>query len=448
MLTACRCSRAALEFEKLANESEVAEDERRKVNVWRLAALAIHPQRQDEAEQYCVTLLSARPVNPFIIRWAMERNYAWDRKALLKSMEGVIAKESKNLDAISVTIALLLEESQHYDAFALLDKAKKTFEELGFLDAWLFWRVHAQIASHKKLAKVRRTAELIKNEEMRRRVTASVLKEEYRQTEKWQPVLNFFESAYEDSHDVTWLLEACYLKVHLKDYLYVLDHSEELIDGLGTAATIYLLSSCAWEARRPKMCMEILEKGRRFFASDLPHDLRRLRGACYYKLGYLPQAVGEAKDLAAQTGKAHDIATYMEMQFSMGDFDGVIGSARKLLGSSDVDSGILVRASHILLVIDRTISRALFERALDQGITDTALLGNGIDVAFRLGLESSKTAELSSRLREAAVRGDEHARMLTLPEVLGLERNRRRSANISLNSMAKAKHPSMFSRMC
>ncbi len=415
--------RAAIEFERLAGESEVGEEERRRVNIWRLAALAIHPQRQDEAEKYCVTLLNAQPVNPFVIRWAVERNYAWDRKALLESMEGEAAKESRDLDAISVTIVLLLEEGKHYQAFALLDKTKRTFEKLGFHDVWLFWLVHAQIASGKKLAEVRKTVKLIKSEEMRRRISATVLKGEYQQTGNWQPLLNFFESAYEESHDVTWLLEACYLKVHLKDYLYVLDHSEKLIDGVGTASMIYLLSSCAWQARRPKLCIQILEKGRRFFAPDLPDDLRRLRGLCYYKLGYLPEAVAEAKDLASQTGKPHDIATYLETQFSMGDFDGVVGSARKLLGSTDVDSAILIGASHILLVIDETVSRALLERALDQGITDTALLGTAIDVAFRLGLESSRTAELSSRLREAALRGDEHTRMLTLPEVLGLGKN-------------------------
>lgn len=406
------------EFKGLALNDELPEHEQRMFNIWRLAALAMHPDRQDEAADFCTYLLSSDPEDPNALRWALSRNYKINEESIKSTALEAIKTKNKDLDLISVLIGFCIENNKCYDAFGLLDKYKHPFKEQGHYDIWLFWRTHALITSGKKLNKVKKTVDLVKNLQIRNQLRIIILETQYRQSKDWKSLLGYLESLYNETDNGIYLLEACRLMADRKDYDYVLGRGDELIEKIGTPAALYLVVESAWEKNLPARCLNLLDNNASLFSEGvLPDDLRRLRVTCHQKRGYLNDALGDAKDLVVKSPSITNIVSLMQTQFAVGDLLGIRNSSVKLFAMENVSSNELLQAADIVQIQDGRFAEMLWEKAVEIDINDPEILKAAITTGYSLGLDS-KIIPLIERMGEFVAKGQGNVQAVNLRDLI------------------------------
>ncbi|MFH1080523.1 MAG: hypothetical protein V1766_09750 [Pseudomonadota bacterium] len=410
------------EFQALAQNDEIAVREQKLFKVWKLAALAMHPNRQDEAADFCTYLLSNDPEDTNALRWALSRNYQIDKKSIVSVVSEATKIKNKNLDLVSVLIGFCIETDKYDDAFKLLEKYKYPFEEQGHYDIWLFWRAHTLIASGKKLNKVIKTVDLIKDLKIAHQLKIMLLEIQYRQSRKWKPLLSYLESLYEETDNGLYLLEACRLMVSQKKYNYVLDRGDELIEKIGTPAALYIVVESVWRSNLTARCLKLLDNNASLFSNGiLPDDLVRLRVTCHQKLGYLNEALGDAKALAVKSPSTENIISLMQTQFVAGDLLGIKNSSEKLLAMENVPAIELLRAADIVQIQDALLAQILWEKAVETVIDDPEVLKAVITTGYSLGLDS-QVHPLIERMREFASKGRGDFQSVTLRDLIVIQK--------------------------
>jgi|GEM_PF-1675914 len=414
--------KAEKDFHNLALSDELTEHEQRMFNIWRLAALAMHPDRQDEAADFCRYLLSSNPGNQYALRWALSRNYDIDRQSIELLISEVLKTKYKDLDLISVLISFCLETENHYNAFGLLDKYKHSYDEQGHSDIWLFWRSHTLIASGKKLNKVKKTVDLVKDPKIRHQLKIMILDLQYKQSGDWKSLLAYLESLYDGTDNGIYLLEACRLMADQKDYNYVLGRGDELIEKIGTPAALYLVVKSAWEKNFPDRCLKLLDNNvSLFFEGVLPDDLRRLRVTCHQKLGYLSEARGDAKDLVTKSPSTENIVALMQTQFAVGDLLGIKDSSVKLLAMENAPANELLQAADIVQIQDTRLAEMLWEKAVEIDINDPEILKAAITIGYSLGLDF-KINPLIEKMSEFVAKGQGDFQAVNLRDLIAIQK--------------------------
>jgi hypothetical protein len=414
--------RAEKDFHDLALNDELPEHEQRKFNIWRLAALAMHPNRQDEAAEFCTYLLSSDPEDPNALRWALFRNYQIDREPIASMVSEAIKTKNKDLDLISVLIGFCIEIDNYYDAFRLLDKYKHSFDEQGHNDIWLFWRSHTLIASKKKLNKVQAIVDLVEDHKIRHQIRIMIHETQYKQSKDWKFLLAYFESLYDETDNGIYLLDACRLMADRKDYDYVLDRGDELIEKIGTPAALYLVVESAWEKNLPARCLNLLDNNASLFAGGLlPEDLRRLRVTCRQKLGHLSEALGDAKDLVTKNLSTKNIFALMQTQLAFGDISGIKETSEKLFALENVSSNELLQAADIVQIQDGRFAGVLWEKAVKIGINDVEDLNAAIAIGYSLCLDS-KIDPLIEKMGKFVAKGQGNFQTVNLRDLIAIRK--------------------------
>jgi tetratricopeptide (TPR) repeat protein len=411
-------------FAELESNQQIPAEDRRRICLWRLASLSVHPYKQNEAKKYCLALLAERPIDSLLLRWALWKNYGIERSTLAESITEELDtdKEPKDLDLVTILNGLLLEKRDYYSAFRLLDKHKNPFTAAGHLDIWLCWRVQTIIASGRRLSDAKKAISDISDSRLRDQLISVVMEVECRQKNDWIPLVLHYESTYRETGNVLDLLEACRLKAYAKDYPYVLSKGEELIGALGTPVAVYLVADSAWRDNKYRACSKLLERCATIFPEGvLPPDLRRLSVLCERELGLLPDALQEAKDLAATSGSTQDIMTLMRVLLDYGDLSGMKEWATKLVSRDDVSPAELLSAANIVQLTDVELARLMFRKALEHDI-GADLVGMAIGLGYRLGLES-EAHQLRDTMQEMARKGEGAFQALNLRQILELRKS-------------------------
>jgi hypothetical protein len=81
------------EFKLLAADSESGSHLQNLFEVWRLACLANHPQRQAEANEFCRELLQKDPGNPPVLGWALARGFEIDLSDNERALELLLGED-------------------------------------------------------------------------------------------------------------------------------------------------------------------------------------------------------------------------------------------------------------------------------------------------------------------------------------------------------------------
>lgn len=85
--------RAESDFATLSSDSARDDDLRRWLEVWRLACLANDPDRQAEAERFCLDLLQQNSMNHRALAWALARSYVVDLDTSERALEEALKED-------------------------------------------------------------------------------------------------------------------------------------------------------------------------------------------------------------------------------------------------------------------------------------------------------------------------------------------------------------------
>lgn len=190
-----RLRKAAEEFQQLAFQTERGEKQRKYWQIWHLACLANDPERQSEAQELCSALLTKDSTNLQAIIWRTVRNYDIDLSPSQQTLEALIRVGSTDLETITALLGIYLYLETPKPALELLNRTRETFEQSGYLEAWLFWYVQA-LALYGEVENALQEAETFSNPVIRRNIRVAILREQARVNGDWQTLAEYLESCW------------------------------------------------------------------------------------------------------------------------------------------------------------------------------------------------------------------------------------------------------------
>ena len=163
----------------------------------------------------------------------------------------------------------------------------------------------------------------------------------------------------------------------------------------------------------------VFEEGR------LSAQLRHLQVMCKTRLGLLPQAVAEARQLALEQPNIERLTTLFDVLVAKGDLTGAALTARDLAEREELTREQGLRIARIIGPVDARLAQSLWRRAARSGVPDE-LVAPLLQTAYQLGLDH-ETAPLVRRMVELGRDGRHGVQEASLDDVrqmIAAERDR------------------------
>lgn len=414
-----RLQRAAAEFAALrvaasARESGLLE-------AWELACLACDPTRAAEAEAFALARLEAAPDDFRVAAWALERDYPFDRAAVAAAVAATIGRDPKiDLDAHFARFALLHADGKMPLAEIALDEAEAAFVQQGYHDVWKVQKV--QFLAGQK----RPTAELIASiadDRLRSQAELAAVRIGEHSPADFKRIAERFAEEYAKNGLPPDLFNACDAYFRAGEPGFVADHARELVDKVGTDASLRLAVHGAFAAHQPELCLELLrEKQALLQGGKLSPELVRLHAASLQELGQVEEAIRVAGALYRERPEPATFAEYFRMLVQSGDTPGAAVLARDLQTLPKVNVALLLQAASFTRLHDLKLAQQLWRKAAAMPLKTTQLLMGVVGLAFTLGTENEAAALQQRLFKRANKKGP--IKLLTLDEVRDMIRER------------------------
>jgi hypothetical protein len=416
---------AAAEFESLARGSERGDDQRRILETWHLASLAIDPTRQAEAAEFCRSLLEREPTHHRALAWALAHNFEVDVTASERPLEDSVAlgksvHDAQTLEQVLVLTGLYVRLGKADRARDLLKLWEGEFKAAGVENVWRFWE--GQVLANSDPEEALAFARDERDPSLRRGLMLSALRSQALRSGDWRPHIRYLEKSFRRTKSGEYLLELCWIKAQQEDWPYVADRAEALVESVMTADAVRLAAGGVWNTRSPKKCLRLLNKYERLFPGGaLPGDLWRARVECEIKTGS-PQAVADAQELVHKDQAAENILTLVHAHVRGADLKGAVVAARPLLQRHhDVPAVELIRVAKWIRLEDTSLARELLRQAIPRVSDDPATIGHALQVGFSLGLDN-EIGRLMRRAQEFSTQGKGPLTHKTLNEAAAIRR--------------------------
>lgn len=399
-----RLREAARTFEELATSAEEVE-ERKHLEIWRLACLANDPEAQEEAVGYCRTLLEADPAHYRVVLWVIARGFDTDLRPSESALEELIADGPVEFAHVLALTSCHFASDRSDKAVELLDKTKTVFQEARTGVLWNFWYAQALTLTGDPEDAVRFLDEAEPKTDLLRAARTVALRSLADKTDDWAPLVQHLEASYEETGDATFLATCCEVMAQQQDWPYVADRVEELVEEIGTDEALRLAAIAAYYSDRSRLCLKLLDGHRDFFGQHkLPDDLRRIRALSHSALGILPEAIVEAEALVEESPTPPNLIALAQLYFAKGDLKSLSVLSRRLNGAPDLPSEFYLELGRLVQLEDRRLAASLWRKAVSQDLPDS-LVGTAVSLGFQLNLEEEASV-LQARMMELASRGE------------------------------------------
>ena len=375
---------------------ELRRNDRQVLEVWRLASLANHPGRQQEAREYCVTLVNQHPCNLYAFPWASARGYEID----FKRLNSIAALESQRdplkLDAALMATGSALQLKDGPAALSLLQSYRAKFEEMGQLETWKYWSALVRVFSGDPKSALTFIRSLEPNLQLLR-VEILALRAEAQRTGERGQLLERLSELYTQTANVIFLVEICNEYAASGNWTAVSELSEELLRTAPTADSLYMALIADYNTGRYERCLKRTQDHRDWLTGGvLPLDIRRIRIGCLERLGNVRQALIEAEELQKDDASIEALVGFFRLCMKFGSTQRAIVAAQDLLDRGNMNPADRIAVAEMLIAHAPDLSRELL-RSADQ----TAIPPERITSALRLGYRLELEQELNTLFQRA-----------------------------------------------
>lgn len=415
-------------FRELSEDTEKGEEERQRLEAWRLACLANNPEQQNEATNYCRSILQTDPTRYHAISWTIARNFGIDLTPSKKALKKLVKDGKAEIPHILALVNCYLASKKAQIAVQLLRDSKALFEKFQADLLWDLWYTQSLIAIHDPEAALKNIDGSKFKDELRpvRTVALTALA---KITEDWRLLTDHLKISYKETGDPNFLFRCCELKAWQQDWAYVAERAKQLVDELNTGDALRLAAIALHNDRNYRVCLELLDDNVHLFPQQrLPSELRRIRIHCQQVLG-LPDAINEAEQLAHEEPTTENLITLADLYFKRGDLRNLAIVARQLYSLTDLTEEQLLGISLRLQLEDQDISISFWKRAIQQGIPDD-LVGSAVSLGFQLGLDK-ELGPLMSRMVKLGHQAQAGIQIASIEELISFgEEHRTRVAKL------------------
>lgn len=405
---------AAQVFRELTNMPEREPEKRQILATWHLACLLNDPDRQEEALAYCRTILQAEPMHDRAIAWVVVRHLDVDLTPSISALTRLIQANQAHVLHILALAGCYFISNQAQQAVELLQDTRAFFTAHEAEALWTFWYAQA-LAVNGTPDVALRTFDLVDSTVELRRMRTIILHTLAQETEDWQPILQHLESSYAATHHPLFLLEQCEVLASQQAWPTIADRAQQLVDEVGTSTALRLAAIAAYQAKRFRLCLTLLDDHAHFFAQNkLPGELRRLRVLCQDVLD-IPQALTEAERLTHEEPTAENLLALARLYFTHGDLRSLALLARQLSVIPDLPAEPVLRMARLVRLEDHALAVTLWRKATTQELPD-ALVGEAFSQGYQLGLDE-ELRPLSEKMLQLGRQGSWGLHSMTMEEL-------------------------------
>jgi hypothetical protein len=334
-----------------------------------------------------------------------------------------MVKNNNRVEEIMALVGIYLSSGRQSEARKLLEGTKSEFIESKAESQWALSFAQVLIAEGNPKAALD-LASLEDDRTVNLHIQSMALAEISRKSGEWQPLVEHLENAINVTGESDYLWELVQLKLELRDWNYVADHAQELIEKVKTADAVRIAAVAAWNAQRLEQCNLILTENISFFPNGvLPPDLWRLRVQCELRAGMLAHAVADAQALMQQHNTTENVLTLMDAMIRTGDLKGAVVVGRTLLQRDRVDARTLLLAARSVYLEQVDLAQEFWRRAKTSVLDDPVLLSDAVSLGFILGLDS-EIGPLMHRMQEFAAKGEGPFKVFDLKQVSSFMKER------------------------
>lgn len=400
-------------FEKLANQG--LNPERKSVDeTWAIACLCNLRDRLNDAEARCKELLEEDPTHAGAIEWALARGFDFDHAHCIESFRKFLRQGKGEPNQILSLAWLLVSEGHVQEAEDVVKDFSERFDTIELQtvrDRWL-----ADLAARKAYDLSAETSiSLSYTSRM------SLLLDHANRTQDWAPLKRFYEELIATEPIPAITLKTAQLIAASGHWEAIASRLDALLR-FDTAEAVRIAVFAAFNTRRPKLALQILEERQSTFpARSLPHELRVLRIKALALAGDKGAALRDASILAAESTSIFDRLIKADMLVRTGNLAAALPIIREATNAECLTSTGALSLAQVIALEDTGLARSLFRHAKKRGIPEE-LSTTAFDLACRLGIEDEARPflDLMGRL---AQKGTDAVRLVTLDEFIEQHRH-------------------------
>jgi len=399
---------AARTFEELA--ATVLKTSADELRAWQLACVALNSNDANEPSKLAQLYLADNPANQPVLVWASALGLEFDRSNSLTALRQRLDAASGSLEDLLVLLGLLDDVSNFTLYEELLARHRPLFGEADREHLWFLHQAQVLVERDKTADALKLVESMPEGEESRhiRMAVRNLIVERTRRKEDYQLLLKAQEEDYQVNKTPENLLACCRTSRLLQQWDFIATHAGELVQGVGTQSALELAAEGLLQVRRPKDCLDLLEKNRAFCPEgEWTPFLRQIAAEAHRLLGNLPAAILELERAAAsETGVAAKMQLFRALLLK-GDLSSALQIARSFSSSPHVPAEFIVGqvipiARHHDLELAKELIVKMESAATELSPQAEAKL---MDEAYRAGVESVSN-KLTSKLTQQAIKGE------------------------------------------
>ncbi|MEA5512261.1 hypothetical protein VB715_21040 [Crocosphaera sp. UHCC 0190] len=439
-----RLRKAQTQFEQLGQIHTKSENKNLDVDIWRLACLSNDPdsQHQNKAQELCNDLLNKDPSDPNAIIWAISRNYKIDIEKCKKALESSLEISDKELGKITVLLCIYLNTQQITQAIQLLDKTEEQFEQKNSINVWHFYYTQVLIANGQTQEALHKIEQL-NSFPLNLILKTHALRQAARHSNNWEPFIEHLEQSFEETKNGVYLYEACELKAYLKDWAYIGNKADDLVELMKTPEALYLSAQATWEDKNYPKCLELLTNNVSLFSQKkLPSNLRSLRTGCQEKLGLITQSITEAEKLVQEQETTENLIRLINLQHRQGDIIGLVYTASLLYRREDISQIALLQTANLVLIQNKSLATKCWKKAVKNKV-EPENLGLVLDLGWKLNLDH-ELSPFIQQMASLAAKGEYGFSMVDIKEMISVQEKWNKHSQTINQEYEQGRLPSYF----
>jgi tetratricopeptide (TPR) repeat protein len=392
-----RLENAAATLDEIIRTTQRTGEPLEQMRAWRLAAVALHPKRQDEASAIATEMLAADGSSPAALIWSNALGIDVDVE---RTEESLSTHASLTPSRVIAVVATIDHSGDPARAEAILDSRRAIFDRDE--DLWRFWKVQLMVHSG-EFDGADSLAERISASELRHAADLTISQARAKATGEWDEFV-----AMADRLDPGY--GALVARARLGRWDEIVQRALILADQAPSPATIKLAATAAFRLHRNAESLQILRRHEDLWSRSVhASDLRRLMVQNQIAVGDLADALDEAERLFGATNAVYDLVLVIHAAMWAGRRKEARFWASRLCEFQDPDvrAEDFLQIAQMIALEDRDLARELWKRA-EKASFATRLLPVAMRLAMSFGLneEAQRVAEsafAAGLLREATI---------------------------------------------
>jgi hypothetical protein len=364
----------ALEFLDRLAQRAVTSLQKRRLAMWRLACLALMPDRSKDTKRECLNLIFGQEPSGAAIAWALARGIDFDKDVAEQRLRAQLRGNSPSLEALQGLILMVLIGGDKKQAVRLLNQFRPRFTDPF---------AQSQIERFARRLTPRHTRSKARAEAGPYDELLSLVKKKW--TSQQARLINEYLTDHAPPAKVV-MVGSLILASH-NEWKSIFPHTKRLLTEVGNAEAIRLSVYARYNTGDYPGALCALEHvANKFPSGKLPPDLLRIQALSAGHEGKFAQALPLAHELAGVTGQPSDKLLYSELAVRSGNIERAVPFVRQLHESGGVPERRLLALLPSISTADPALARRLLSR-LTASDLPIEVGGQLLDWHYRLGME-------------------------------------------------------------